>query len=173
MAIPKKAQSIIGRLAALGKKDFSPVESEEFLSAYGHIVGQTTRLGEFPDLMSLSGIQFERIITELLEKMGFRAEMTKATGDGGIDVEALLDKPIVGGRYLVQCKRFAPESLVGGPTVREFYGALTADRKAVKGILITTSGFTSQALDFAAGLPIELIDGKGLAELLSAYFPTD
>ena len=101
--------------------------------------------------------------------MGFRAEMTKATGDGGIDIEAVLDKPIVGGRYLIQCKRFAPESLVGSPTVREFYGAITADRKAIKGILIRTSGYTSQALEFADGLPIELIDGVRLADLLSLY----
>ncbi len=168
---PKKAQSIIGRLAALGKKMLSQEESEEILAAYGYSVGvKNAAPGDVSNLTKLSGVQFEHLITELMEKMGFRAEMTKATGDGGIDIEAVLDKPIVGGRYLVQCKRFAPESLVGGPTVREFYGALTADRKAVKGILITTSGFTSQAREFAAGLPIELIDGAGLAELLARYF---
>ena len=168
---PKKAQSIVGRLASLGNKTLSPAEAEEILSAYGYPVGgQDTSRGNISNLMKLSGVQFERLVTELLEKMGFRAEMTKATGDGGIDIEAVLDKPIVGGRYLFQCKRFAPESLVGGPTVREFYGALTADRKALKGILITTSGFTSQALEFADELPIELIDGARLADLLSVYF---
>ena len=38
----------------------------------------------------------------------------------------------VGGRYLIQCKRFAPDSLVGSPTVREFYGGLIADRRQQK-----------------------------------------
>jgi restriction system protein len=104
--------------------------------------------------------------------MGFSAEMTKASGDGGVDIEASLDRAIVGGRYLFQCKRFAPDTLVGSPTVREFYGALVADRKAVKGILITTSRFTPQAREFAEGLPIELIDGDQLARLLSEIAPT-
>lgn len=167
---PKKAQSIVGTLAALGNKTLSHTESEEILSAYGYIAGgQNTPPGDVSNLTNLSGMQFERLITELLEKMGFRAEMTKATGDGGIDIEAVLDRPIVGGRYLIQCKRFAPESLVGSPTVREFYGAITADRKAVKGILITTSGFTSQALEFADGLPIELIDGQQLGQMPAEY----
>ena len=42
-----------------------------------------------------------------------------------------------------------------------------ADRKAIKGILITTSSFTPQAREFADNLPIELIDGEQLARLLS------
>ena len=168
---PKKAQSLIRRLALLGNKKLSPTEAEEILSAYGYTIGtRDSSSSGISNLTNLSGVQFERLITKLLEKMGFRAEMTKATGDGGIDIEAVLDKPFVGGRYLVQCKRFAPDSLVGSPMVREFYGAVTADRKAFKGILITTSGFTSQALEFADGIPIELVDGARLAELLSLYF---
>ena len=117
-------------------------------------------------LDTLSGIEFEGLITRLLERMGFRAEMTKASGDGGIDIVATLDQPLTGGRYLIQCKRYAEDSLVGAATVREFYGALTADRRAVKGILITTSGFTSQAQEFAGGLPIELIGRDQLQRLL-------
>ena len=121
------------------------------------------------DLATLSGVAFEGVIRDLFRKMGFRAEMTKASGDGGIDIEAVLDKPIIGGRYLTQCKRLAAGSLIGSPTIREFYGALTADRKAAKGIFITTSGFTAQALEFAEGLAIELIDGARLTRLLSEY----
>lgn len=64
--------------------------------------------------------------------MGLRAEMTKASGDGGIDIVAVLDQPVLGGKYLVQCKRFASDTVVGSPTVREFYGALVADRSAIK-----------------------------------------
>jgi restriction system protein len=62
---------------------------------------------------------------------------------------------------------------VGSPIVREFYGALIADRKAVKGILITTSGFTIQALEFARNLPLELIDGSKLKNLLDEYLKPD
>ena len=120
-------------------------------------------------LDTLSGAEFEGLITRLLERMGFRAEMTKASGDGGVDIVATLDQPVTGGRYLIQCKRYAPDSLVGAPVLREFYGVLTADRRAVKGILITTSGFTAQAQEFAGGLPIELIGRDQLQRLLEQH----
>ncbi len=120
-------------------------------------------------LDTLSGTEFEGLITRLLEHTGFRAGMTKASGDGGIDIVATLDQPLSGGRYLIQCKRYAPDSPVGAATVREFYGALTADRRAVKGILITTSGFTAQATEFATGLPIELIARDQLQRLLEQH----
>jgi len=120
-------------------------------------------------LDTLSGTEFEGLITRLLEHMGFRAGMTKASGDGGIDIVATLDQPLIGGRYLIQCKRYAPDSPVGAATVREFCGALTADRRAVKGILITTSGFTAQATEFARGLPIELTARDQLQRLLEQH----
>jgi tetratricopeptide (TPR) repeat protein len=120
-------------------------------------------------LDTLSGVEFEYLITRVLERMGFRAETTKASGDGGVDVVATLDQPLTGGRYLIQCKRYAPDSTVGAATVREFYGALTADRRAIKGILITTSAFTAQATEFAEGLPIELIARDKLQGLLERH----
>jgi len=100
--------------------------------------------------------------------MEFRAEMTKATGDGGIDIVAVLDKPILGGKYLFQCKRYAPDNLVGASTVRDFYGAVTAD-KAVKGILITTSDFTAQARESAERVGLELINLGRLQDLFAQY----
>jgi restriction system protein len=94
--------------------------------------------------------------------------MTKATGDGGIDIMAVLDKAILGGKYLFQCKRYAPDNLVGASTVRDFYGAVTAD-KAVKGILITTSDFTAQAREFAERVGLELINLERLQHLFAQY----
>jgi tetratricopeptide (TPR) repeat protein len=120
-------------------------------------------------LDTLSGVDFERLVSQLLERMGFRAEMTKASGDGGVDVVANLDQPFTGGRYLIQCKRYAPDSTIGAATVREFYGAMNADKRAIKGILITTSAFTAQAKEFAEGLPIELIARNKLQQLLDRH----
>jgi hypothetical protein len=86
------------------------------------------------DLVQLSGPQFEVWIGTLLERFGFSTEVTQAGGDGGIDIVATLNRPLVGGRYLVQCKRYAPDALVGFPAVRDFYGALVADRGAIKAV---------------------------------------
>jgi restriction system protein len=72
-------------------------------------------------------------------------------------------------RYLIQCKRFDTATQIGAPMVREFYGAVVADRIAVKGIYVTTSSFTTQARDFARSLPLELIDGDQLQVLLEQY----
>ena len=160
-------------------QDGDLVEFEVGQGKLGPMAMEITKLGEATKtsasvqdvghLDTLSGIEFEGLIARLLERMGFTAETTKASGDGGIDIVATLDNPLTGGRYLIQCKRYAPDSLVGAPTVREFYGAVTADRGAAKGILITTSGYTSQAHDFAAGLPIELIGRDRLQLLLDQH----
>lgn len=167
---PARSESMLRRLSLVETRPVTENAARELLSLFGHGIGPRKTLAEdgIPaELGELSGVEFERLIADFLNTMGFVAEMTKASGDGGIDIEAFLDRPIVGGRYLIQCKRFSPDALVGSPIVREFYGALVADRKAVKGILVTTSGFTPQAQEFAANLPIELIDGAMLSELLN------
>lgn len=108
------------------------------------------------------------LIKTLLLEMGFQAELTEVTGDGGIDIIAMLDLPFSGGRYIFQCKRYAENNPVGAPAVRDFYGAVTAD-KAVKGIFITTSDFTAQAKEFTEQTRIELVDRVRLMQLLEEY----
>jgi Holliday junction resolvasome RuvABC ATP-dependent DNA helicase subunit len=141
---------------------------QKAFTAFGINVHSDSLPNEVVKLQDLSGIDFEKLISTLLIKMGFQTEMTKTTGDGGIDIIAMLDKPIFGGRYLFQCKRFAPDNLVGSPTVRDFYGAVTADR-AVKGILITTSDFTVQAQEFGQKVGVELVSMNQLRRLLVEY----
>jgi hypothetical protein len=164
---PRRTRSL---LVQLSKESTNfPATEEDARRAFGlpdkgKQYGQTIAGGD--SLQQLSGIAFEEFITGMLQRMGFRTEMTKASGDGGLDIVAVLDKPLVGGRYLIQCKKFERENLVGAPTVREFFGALNADRKAVKGVLIATSGFTVQAKEFAADVGLELIDGEGLTALI-------
>lgn len=111
----------------------------------------------------MPGVEFEKVCQNLLIKMGLEVEMTKASGDGGIDLIALLDKPIVGGKFIVQCKRYTGS--IGVPIVRDLYGVVT-DERANKGILITTGRFTQSGKDFAKDKNIELIDGKKLLSLL-------
>lgn len=123
-------------------------------------------------LQSVEPIEFEKIISDLLERMGFDVTRTKSTGDGGIDVIAINEQPIISGKYVVQCKRYATGNNVGEPVIRELYGVMHAEN-ANKGILITTSEFTRQARSFAADKQIELIDGNTLTGLLSKYFAED
>jgi Holliday junction resolvasome RuvABC ATP-dependent DNA helicase subunit len=155
----------LARRPATGRLEAEDVSKALAILGHGSSATSERSLGT-TDLSQLSGAQFEAWIGTLLERFGFRAEVTQASGDGGIDIVATLDRPLVGGRYLVQCKRYAPDALVGVPAVREFYGTLVADRGAIKGLFITTSTFTAQAREFAKTLPIELIDGPTLRALL-------
>jgi len=166
---PRHLEVLVRQLARTGTGVMDDRDAEAALSALGLMNSRNATNAQSKSLDSLSGIEFEKFITQLLRVMGFRTQITKASGDGGIDIVAILDKPITGGRYLFQCKRFASDSLVGVPIVREFYGAVSADRKASKGILITTSGFTIQAKEFAGEVGIELIDGQQLGILLAEY----
>lgn len=114
---------------------------------------------------------FERIVIELLVKMGYggsRADAGKAigrSGDGGIDGIIKEDRLGLDVVY-VQAKRW-DSNAVGRPDVMQFAGALQA-QKANKGIFITTSRFTDDARGYVAqiGSKIVLVDGEQLAQLL-------
>jgi Holliday junction DNA helicase RuvB len=166
----RKVRSALQFAVRPGAEEVTETDAAAVLAILGYQV--TEGASSVPaDLMQLSGTEFELCVTGLLQRMGFRTELTRATGDGGIDIEAYLDRPIVGGRYLVQCKRFIEATPVGAPMVRDFYGAFKADRIAVKGLFITTSCFSAQAREFVQkqNLPIELVDGAQLKALLAKH----
>ncbi len=118
------------------------------------------------DVDKLSGIEFENVCQVLVEKMGFTTQTTKASGDGGIDLIAYNHQPLLSGKYIIQCKRYAGS--VGESIIRDLYGVVMSER-ANKGILMTTGHFTKSAISFAEGKPIELIDGSMLKNLMSQY----
>ena len=67
-------------------------------------------------------------------------------------------------KVYVQAKRW--QSSVGRPEIQGFYGAL-AGQRANKGVFITTSTFSQQAVDFAGSVErIVLVDGRRLANLM-------
>lgn len=91
--------------------------------------------------------------------MGFEAKLTRSSRDGGIDVAAFDPRPIVGGKVVIQAKRY--KNVVGVEAVRDLYGSMI-NEGAGKGILVTTSHYGADAYNFAKDKPIELIDGGGL-----------
>lgn len=164
-SVPGEIDTRLRRISKIKTGVLSEEDVRNFLAALGSI----GRLSGTSTVQALSGLEFESLVAALLSRIGLRSEVTKASGDGGVDVVAHLDHPVAGGKFLVQCKRFAPENLVGASTLRDFYGALTSDRKALKGIFITTSDFTLQARQFAEGLPLQLINGTELRALMQQF----
>ena len=80
--------------------------------------------------------------------------------DGGIDLR--LEK--AGAVTLVQCKHWKA-TRVGVRVVRELYGVVTSER-AQSGIVVTSGGFTQEAVEFAARTPIRLIERDELIAML-------
>jgi restriction system protein len=119
-------------------------------------------------LRHVSPAFFERIVLDLLHRMGYgasRADLQRVggSGDGGIDGIISLDKLGLEKVY-VQAKRW--QQTVGRPEVQAFYGAL-AGQRANKGVFITTSGYTAQATEFARSVErVVLVDGPRLASLM-------
>jgi len=110
------------------------------------------------DIQRLKPKEFEQFIAFIFGKMGFSAKTTKYIKDGGIDVIAVKD----GRTHFIQCKKYT-RNKVTLAHVRDFYGAM-ADAGCNRGFFVTTSFFTLDAEQFAAGKPIELIDGERLME---------
>lgn len=119
-------------------------------------------------LATVSPSYFETIVLDLLHRMGYGTSRTDlqrvgGSGDGGIDGVISLDKLGLEKVY-VQAKRW--QQTVGRPEIQAFYGAL-AGQRANKGVFITTSAYTAQAIEFARSVErIVLVDGRRLAELM-------
>lgn len=121
---------------------------------------------------SMSPAFFERLVVELLVRLGYGGSIKDAgramgkTGDEGIDGIIKEDKLGLDIIY-IQAKRWQAGNTVGRPELQKFVGAL-AGQGAKKGIFITTSSFTKEALGYAPKneTKIVLIDGVQLAQLM-------
>lgn len=126
-------------------------------------------------VVELSPAFFERLVVELLVKMGYGGSIKDAgkamgkSGDEGIDGTIKEDKLGLDIIY-IQAKRWKPGNVVGRPELQKFVGAL-AGQGAKKGIFITTSNFTKEAIEYTPRneTKIVLIDGEQLAQLMIDY----
>jgi len=113
---------------------------------------------------------FERLVVELLLKMGYggsreeAGEAVGSSGDEGIDGVINEDRLGLDTIYL-QAKKW--EGTIGRPEIQKFVGALHGKR-AKKGVFITTSSFSGDARDYVKNIEpkVVLIDGRQLADLM-------
>ncbi|MDX6603427.1 MAG: restriction system protein [Solirubrobacterales bacterium] len=125
-----------------------------------------SELDQRPNLLALTPSEFESLITNLFEKMGLDTRQTRPSRDGGVDCVAWDSRPVMGGKVVIQAKRYA--GTVGVSAVRDLFGTVH-NEGASKGILVTTSGFGKASFDFAEGKPLELLDGTNLLYLLREH----
>jgi restriction system protein len=124
-------------------------------------------------IMNTNPLFFEKLVLDVLVAMGYggskseAARITKMGGDGGID--GIINEDTLGLDIIyIQAKRW--ENNIGRPEIQKFAGALLG-KNATKGVFITTSRYSQEALDYASSLAtnIVLIDGNRLASLMIEY----
>lgn len=146
---------------------------EDILASAHRILLQNLEQEVLQTVKEASPAFFERLVVDLLVKMGYGGNREDAgraigkSGDGGIDGMINEDRLGLDVIYL-QAKRW--EATVGRPEIQKFVGALQGQR-AKKGIFITTSNFSREAKDYANFIDtkIILVDGAKLASLMVEY----
>jgi restriction system protein len=110
---------------------------------------------------AMNAREFEEALAYLCGRDGCpEAHVTGKAGDLGADVMAITPD----GRVLViQAKRYVSGNLVTGPALQKFGGTCYAVHRADVAAVVTTSGFTRQAREYAAAMQIALFDNDALA----------
>ncbi len=153
----------------------SDATPEEQIDAAHAVLAAALKADLLQRVLEQSPAFFERLIVDLLVAMGYggshedAARQLGKSGDGGID--GIIDEDRLGlDRIYVQAKRYGAGSSVGRPEVQGFVGSLVG-LGANKGVFVTTSVFSKQALDYAKGLQqrVILIDGSRLTELMTEF----
>jgi restriction system protein len=146
---------------------------EVFEQSYSNL--QEALIAEVLDLVKAASPGFfERLVVELLVKMGYggsRKEAAKAVGKSGDEgIDGIIDEDRLGLDVIyIQAKRWTA-SPISRPEIQKFVGALQGKR-AKKGVFISTANFTAGAREYVSIIEpkVVLIDGKRMAELMIEY----
>jgi restriction system protein len=145
---------------------------EEKLEKSYHQIRYSLATDILEKVIGLTSSRFEKLVVDLLVKMGYGGTVKDAgkaigkSGDEGIDGIIKEDKLGLDIIY-IQAKKWKPGNIIGRPELHKFVGAL-AGQGAKKGIFISTSSFTKDAIDYQPKneTKIVLIDGEQLAQLM-------
>jgi len=106
-------------------------------------------------LNALEWKRFEEVIARYYELIGYRSEFTRMGADGGVDV-VLYQQGVQTPAIIIQCKSWSNK--VGVKAIRELYGVM-AGEGIEYGVFATTSGYTQEAIDWADGKRLQLMNG--------------
>jgi DNA polymerase III epsilon subunit len=93
--------------------------------------------------------RFEELVAAIFRNNGFDVELTPQSRDGGVDIIAVQHSTFTGDLiHFIECKRYQPSRKVGIGVVQRLLGTV-AQRHATKGIVVTTSSFSRDAIQAA------------------------
>lgn len=106
---------------------------------------------------AMRGVEFERALMRLFHDRGCRADMTKASGDGGVDLKFTLGDQM----YWCQCKGLSKPVSVA--PIREIAGVCS--KSDAQPVVFAVNGFTRPAIEEASRLNVVLLDAPNIVEI--------
>ena len=141
IVIPQPVESTLWRPTESGQPGWLATAPAALLLA-----GDLLRAGRL--LSDMPWRKFEEMIGALLETEGWSVKVTQQSRDGGIDVVATKNDSVLGSVKAVwQAKRYGPKRIVRLNEVREL-SAVVDMQRATKGVIVTTSRLTKDAIDW-------------------------
>lgn len=112
--------------------------------------------------------QFERDVRRLMERLGFDVQHIAASGKGdhGVDLYATKGDDLDAVNFVIQCKCWKPNRPVTPAVLRELEGVLSGYPQGTRGMIVTTSRFSSGAVEQARLAGVRLIDGDEFVSML-------
>ena len=150
-----------------GNDTITPIERIESAAAE---LDAALRAELLKQILNASPEFFERLIIDLMLSMGYGGpglgQHLGKSSDGGVDGVINQDKLGLDSIYL-QAKRYVRDNSIGPEQLRAFSGALD-EKRAVKGVFVTTSSFTTAAKQHVQNSPksLVLIDGEQLTRMM-------
>lgn len=168
--IPVKGKNSSSEASAVEVPPESEATPEEQIRAGISAIKKDVKTELLQRLREADPYFFERVVRQLLVKMGYgvEGELRRLTGSGDSGIDGVIDRDELGlSRIYIQAKRYADNNVVGRPMLQGFFGALVT-RGASTGVFFTTSRFSGEAVDAAdrAGQDVALVDGPRLADLM-------
>jgi restriction system protein len=144
----------------LNREDRRIIETDEIIDAF-----DTSK-----NLADMDWQKFEVLVRDLFSKEfsgdGVDVKVTQASRDAGVDAIIFDPDPIKGGKFVIQAKRY--NNVVGVSAVRDLYGTVM-NEGAVKGILVTTSTYGKDSIEFAKDKPLTLLSGAELVHMFNRH----
>jgi len=128
--------------------------------------GNSNMMIESQRLDKVGPLEFEHLVARIFDLMGYETKVTPGSGDYGIDIIAKNEKETIA----IQCKKYDETIKISNREIQMFLGAIQLKGHSIsRGIFITTSDYTDQALRQADGNNVELWNGHKLGKIMNEY----
>lgn len=114
--------------------------------------------------VDMHGVEFEALVRSLIERRGFAVQLTKATGDQGVDLIVNTAQGLIA----IQCKR--SRTTVGNKAVQEAFSGASF-RSITRIWVVSDAPYSTSARQLAGSLGVKLVDFRNMDEHLAPYTP--